>query len=81
MQLQEIIKYKSKNGKPYRVESVTVALRSVRLAKHTADAYPISVGTSLLMYSMGCIFMTDRKKLEALTKSINGIVERFHEKF
>ena len=84
MQLQEIIKYKPKSGKLYRVESVTVAFRSVSLAKHVAKAYPTQVATSLLMYSMGCLFMTNKKKLEALKETMNNVkadFKRYKERF
>lgn len=84
MLLQEIIKYKPRRGKPYRVESVTVALRSARLAKHVAGSYTTQIGINLLMYSIGCLFMTDKKKLEALMKIMNNVnadFRRYKERF
>lgn len=84
MQLQEIIKYKPRSGKPYRVESVTVALRSARLAKHVAEAYPTLVGTNILMYNMGHLMMVNKKKLEALMETMNNVkadFRRYKERF
>jgi hypothetical protein len=82
MLLEDIVKYKSTWSKPYHSESVTNTYKTVKLAKKTAESYAIQVGIAAMSYSIQCdILKLEKKRIEALKKSIDGIAERFHEKF
>ena len=78
MLLQDIIKYKPRRGKPYRVESVTVALRMARLAKLVAENYYYDIGITLMGMQIAIHSATmNKKKLEALNSSFNGFLSKW----
>lgn len=81
MLLQDIIKYKPRRGKPYRVESVTVALRNARLAKLVAENYYYDIGITLMGMQIAIHSASmNKKKLEALNSSFNGFLKQMEEK-
>ena len=78
MLLQDIIKYKPRRGKPYRVESVTVALRMARLAKLVAENYYYDIGITLMGMQIAIHSASmNKKKLEALNSSFNGFLSKW----
>lgn len=78
MLLQDIIKYKPRRGKPYRVESITVALRNARLAKLVAENYYYDIGITLMGIQIAIHSASmNKKKLEALNSSFNGFLSKW----
>ena len=78
MLLQDIIKYKPRRGKPYRVESVTVALRMARLAKLVAENHYYDIGITLMGMQIAIHSASmNKKKLEALNSSFNGFLSKW----
>lgn len=81
MLLQDIIKYKPRRGKPYRIESITVALRIARLAKLVAENYYYGIGITLMGMQIAIQSqLMNKKKLEALKGSFNGFLKQMEEK-
>ena len=81
MLLNEIIKYKPRHGKPYRVKSISIALRNARLAKRVARDYQLQAGIALVgIHNAMCLGSMESKKLEALKKSMATVAEEFRNR-
>ena len=78
MLLQDIIKYKPRRGKPYKIESITSGLKHARYAKRIAKDYYIQAGIALVAGVMAVqLTRMEKKKLEALRDSISRIKDKF----